>query len=37
MRAGFEGRDPNAPIKALILIIAVKNYDGKRELNNTLD
>ena len=33
---GVEGRDSKAPIKAAALVIGIQNYEGTRELKNTL-
>eukprot|EP01046_Picozoa_sp_COSAG06_P074943 COSAG06_NODE_23172_length_700_cov_3.435940_1_plen_175_part_00 len=33
---GVEGRNSKAPIKAAALVIGIQNYEGTRELKNTL-
>ena len=33
---GVQGRDSKAPIKAAALVIGIQNYEGTRELKNTL-
>eukprot|EP01046_Picozoa_sp_COSAG06_P035831 COSAG06_NODE_3891_length_4800_cov_100.142948_4_plen_180_part_00 len=33
---GVEGRDPSEPLKAVALVIGIQNYEGTRELKNTL-